>query len=258
MAAGSMPWKRRWPRPNAWSEAGADIIDIGGESTRPYAQGCITGRGAAPGPAGDRTTASRIDIPISIDTTKAAVAEAALAAGASMINDISALPWMPNGRLWPPGTNVPGHSHAHEGNAPHHAGQPVYEDLMAEIASFCGKPSARATECGHRGTISSSIRASDSAKPGCTTCRSSGLQMLSSCRPPSWSAPRAKPSFATSWPERPGRAQRADRPEVETGTQAAVAMAVMNGAHIVRVHNVANTRAMVRVLDAIRMHRGGV
>ena len=44
-----------------------------------------------------------------------------------------------------------------------------------------------------------------------------------------------------------------DRPEVETGTQAAVAAAVMNGAHIVRVHDVANTKAMVTVLDAIRM-----
>jgi dihydropteroate synthase len=43
-----------------------------------------------------------------------------------------------------------------------------------------------------------------------------------------------------------------DRPEVETGTQAALAAAIMNGAHIVRVHNVANTVAMVKVLDAIR------
>jgi dihydropteroate synthase len=44
----------------------------------------------------------------------------------------------------------------------------------------------------------------------------------------------------------------ADRPEVETGTQATIAMAVNNGAHIVRVHNVANTRATVAMLDAIR------
>ena len=43
-----------------------------------------------------------------------------------------------------------------------------------------------------------------------------------------------------------------DRPEVETGTQATVAASIMNGAHIVRVHDVANTVAMVKVLDAIR------
>jgi dihydropteroate synthase len=44
----------------------------------------------------------------------------------------------------------------------------------------------------------------------------------------------------------------ADLPIVETGTQAAVAAAVLCGAHIVRVHDVANTRATIRILDAIR------
>ncbi|RPJ72804.1 MAG: dihydropteroate synthase, partial [Desulfobacteraceae bacterium] len=43
----------------------------------------------------------------------------------------------------------------------------------------------------------------------------------------------------------------ADRPIVETGTQAAVAAAVMSGAHIVRVHDVANTRGTVSVIDAV-------
>jgi dihydropteroate synthase len=43
----------------------------------------------------------------------------------------------------------------------------------------------------------------------------------------------------------------ADRPEVEIGTQAAVAAAVLNGAHIVRVHDVANTVATIKVVDAI-------
>jgi dihydropteroate synthase len=42
-----------------------------------------------------------------------------------------------------------------------------------------------------------------------------------------------------------------DRPVVETGTQAAVAASILNGAHIVRVHDVANTLATVRVVDAI-------
>ena len=46
-----------------------------------------------------------------------------------------------------------------------------------------------------------------------------------------------------------------DLPVVETGTQAAVAAAVLSGAHIVRVHNVANTRATIRILDAIRSAR---
>ena len=45
---------------------------------------------------------------------------------------------------------------------------------------------------------------------------------------------------------------RPDLPIVETGTQAAVAAAVLNGAHIVRVHDVANTLATVKILDALR------
>src|SRR5688572_12723305 len=70
---------------------GADIIDVGGESTRP---------GAVPVTAEEEikrvlpvieALAARTDIPISIDTTKASVARAALAAGATIVNDISAL-----------------------------------------------------------------------------------------------------------------------------------------------------------------------
>lgn len=72
-------------------DAGADIIDIGGESTRP---------GHVPVPADEeisrvvpviRAVAAAVDLPISIDTSKAAVAEAALAAGASIVNDVRGL-----------------------------------------------------------------------------------------------------------------------------------------------------------------------
>jgi len=48
-----------------------------------------------------------------------------------------------------------------------------------------------------------------------------------------------------------GRDMRGDSPEVKVGTQASVAAAVFNGAHIVRVHDVAQTRATVNILDAI-------
>ncbi|MBT8361769.1 MAG: dihydropteroate synthase, partial [Deltaproteobacteria bacterium] len=72
-------------------EAGADIIDIGGESTRPYAEPVDTDNELArviPVITGIRTFSH---IPISIDTTKAEVARQAIAAGASIINDVSAL-----------------------------------------------------------------------------------------------------------------------------------------------------------------------
>jgi dihydropteroate synthase len=88
----------RWAAPNAAIEQalrlvadGADIIDVGGESTRPYAD-----------PVSHEEELRRVvsvvgeicrqtDVPVSIDTSKAAVAEAALSAGAEIINDISGL-----------------------------------------------------------------------------------------------------------------------------------------------------------------------
>jgi dihydropteroate synthase len=52
--------------------------------------------------------------------------------------------------------------------------------------------------------------------------------------------------------DEPGEELSPDSPIVETGTQAAVAAAVLRGAHIVRVHDVANTRATIRILDAMK------
>ena len=75
---------------------GADIIDIGGESTRPFSEPVAIEeeiRRVVPVVA---ALAARIRVPISVDTTKAAVARRALEAGAAMINDISALRFDPD------------------------------------------------------------------------------------------------------------------------------------------------------------------
>lgn len=77
-------------------QAGVDILDVGGESTRPFAD-----------PVSEQEELERVipvielirtmtDLPVSIDTTKAVVAEKALAAGATIVNDISALRHDPN------------------------------------------------------------------------------------------------------------------------------------------------------------------
>jgi dihydropteroate synthase len=72
-------------------EEGADIIDVGGESTRPGAKGVtVTDEISRVVPV-IRALSRTVRVPISIDTCKAAVAEAALSAGASMVNDISGL-----------------------------------------------------------------------------------------------------------------------------------------------------------------------
>lgn len=70
---------------------GADIIDVGGESSRPFAESVSAAEELARVLPAIRAIRARSTVPISIDTTKAVVAREALAAGATMVNDISAL-----------------------------------------------------------------------------------------------------------------------------------------------------------------------
>src|SRR5690606_11282280 len=74
---------------------GADIIDIGGESTRPGSRRISADEEAERVVPVIEAVAARFDVPVSIDTTKPEVAEAAFAAGAAIINDISGLRWQP-------------------------------------------------------------------------------------------------------------------------------------------------------------------
>src|SRR4030043_1400364 len=72
-------------------EEGADIIDIGGESTRPGSKPVLAGEEIDRVCPVIESIAADIGIPVSVDTNKAAVARAALKAGASIVNDISGL-----------------------------------------------------------------------------------------------------------------------------------------------------------------------
>ncbi|MEJ2151975.1 MAG: dihydropteroate synthase [Gemmatimonadota bacterium] len=76
-------------------EAGAALLDIGGESTRPGAQPVPVDEEIARVVPVIRAVAKRVDVPLSIDTTKLEVAQAALEAGASIVNDVSALRFTP-------------------------------------------------------------------------------------------------------------------------------------------------------------------
>lgn len=70
---------------------GADLLDIGGESTRPYADVVATEDELRRVVPVIERLVGKVDVPISIDTSKAAVAQAALAAGAELINDVTGL-----------------------------------------------------------------------------------------------------------------------------------------------------------------------
>jgi dihydropteroate synthase len=75
----------------ALAAAGADLIDVGGESTRPYAEAVREAEELRRVLPIVQALAEQLDVPVSIDTSKAAVAREALAAGAEIINDITAL-----------------------------------------------------------------------------------------------------------------------------------------------------------------------
>ena len=124
-------------------EAGADIIDVGGESTRP---------GAAPVSAEEElqrvipvieALQAVIDIPVSIDTQKPAVMRAAVSAGAGMINDVNALQAddavQTAARL-----GVPVCLMHMQGIPETMQDMPDYRDVVAEVGSFLGE---RATAC---------------------------------------------------------------------------------------------------------------
>jgi dihydropteroate synthase len=115
---------------------GADIIDVGGESTRPLAEPVSVEEELARTIPVIRKIRGRSAIPISIDTTKARVASEALAAGATMVNDISALrhdPEMVNVvRLYSDPVII-----MHMQGAPGDMQtNPQYEDVIAEINGF--------------------------------------------------------------------------------------------------------------------------
>ncbi len=125
------------------ADVGADIIDVGGESTRP---------GSAPVSAGEElqrvvpvieALRAGIDVPVSIDTQKPAVMRAAVAAGAGMINDVNAL--LADGAIETAAAlGVPVCLMHMQGVPETMQDEPGYRDVVAEVISFLG---ARAAAC---------------------------------------------------------------------------------------------------------------
>lgn len=116
--------------------SGADIIDIGGESTRPFAAQVGIGEELARVIPAIESIRSRYSIPISIDTTKSEVARQALAAGADIINDISALRCDTGMLRLVQETSVPVIIMHMQGTPGDMQLRPNYEDVVSEICLF--------------------------------------------------------------------------------------------------------------------------
>jgi dihydropteroate synthase len=223
---------------------GADILDVGGESTRP---------GALPISAEEeinrvipvlRAIRRRLHIPISIDTTKEQVARAALEAGADIINDISGLAFEPRladlAATWGAGLVL-----MHTRGTPDIMQQlEPSPDIFAEIEEHFRRAIDQALRSGVR-------REQIILDPGIGFGKTlqdnlsilNNLDRLAPFDLPLLIGPSRK-SFI-------GRLTGKQPRERVFGTAAAVTAAIFRGAHIVRVHDVAAMLDVVRIADAV-------
>ncbi|MFA5165105.1 MAG: dihydropteroate synthase [Candidatus Omnitrophota bacterium] len=226
------------------AEQGADMIDIGGESTRP---------GARPVPAKEecrrvipviKELAKKIKVPVSVDTMKAEVAREALDAGAAIINDISGLR-KDRGIA----KIVSRHKAAivlmhMKGTPATMQDDPVYSDLIGEICSSLRESAAFARAAGIR---DDSIVVDPGIGFGKTVAHNLAilkrLREFRSLGYPVMSGPSRK-SFI-------GRITGAQEDERQFGTAASIVLSVQNGADIVRVHDVKQMKQALQMTEAI-------
>jgi dihydropteroate synthase len=226
--------------------AGADILDIGGESTRPFAE---------PVPLEEElrrvlpvieAILPEITIPISIDTYKASVARAALAAGATLINDISALRFDPDMASLAAEFQAPVVLMHMQGNPRDMQRHPHYDDLLAEVRDFFRERLDFALSRG----LSKDLLVLD---PGIGFGKTwkhnleilNHLDVFLDLGLPVMVGPSRK-AFIGHILDLPAGEER------DIGSLAPLAVAVMRGARIVRTHNVAYARQFLAVLEAIR------
>jgi len=234
-------------------QSGADILDIGGESTRPFSDPLPVEEEIRRVLPVIKKLSAQISIPISIDTTKARVAREALEAGAAMINDIGALRVDPDMARVAAAFQVPIVLMHMKGTPKTMQVAPHYDDLIGEIKSFLSEATVRAQAAGV-------LRTHIIIDPGIGFGKSfhhnlvliDRLSEFKSLGFPILMGPSRK-AFIRNILRGEGEADIEPYSEiVETGTQAAIAAAILRGVDIIRVHDVARTRPTAAICDAIK------
>ncbi|UCH00696.1 MAG: dihydropteroate synthase, partial [Deltaproteobacteria bacterium] len=223
---------------------GADIIDVGGESTRPFSDPIPLEEELRRVIPVIKALSQEIDIPISIDTYKGEVARQALEAGAKMVNDISALRFDPAMGPLVAEAGVPIVLMHMKGTPKDMQANPTYKDLLGEIMGFLSKAMEQAVKIG----IKRDLIIID---PGIGFGKSfdDNLKIIKDLHK----------FFTLGQPILVGTSNKSfighvlDLPveSRETGTMATIAAAVMNGANIIRAHNVKAAKETITIIDAI-------
>lgn len=228
--------------------SGADLLDIGGESTRPGATPIATDEELSRVLPVIRALAGRVEVPISVDTSKADVAWAALAEGASIVNDISAL------RYDPGIAEAVAQRHAvlilmhSRGRSNQMYREAEYQDVAGDVAAELDDAIRRAQRAGvPREAIVVDPGLGFAKRSEHTYAALAGLDALARLDRPILVGPSRK-SFLTL---AVGDVPPSDR---EWATAGAVATSILLGAHIVRVHGVRAMVDVARVADRVRSH----
>lgn len=242
----------RWFHPDAaiahaldMVEQGADIIDVGGESTRPGADEVPEAEELRRVLPVVEAVAQRTEVPVSIDTRKASVARAAIEAGARIVNDTGG-----------EGADPEMGAVAAETGAAivfmHSRGTPAtmrsltdYDDVVTDVAAFLAASAGSLVDLGV-------ARDSIVVDPGFGFAKDAAqnLELLD----------RLDEIVALGYPVLAGTSRKSfigavlDVSEIDRieGTAATVAWAIARGAHIVRVHDVAQMKRVARMCQAIK------
>ncbi|MEZ5293030.1 MAG: dihydropteroate synthase [Vicinamibacterales bacterium] len=239
--------ERALDRALAMEAAGADLLDIGAESTRP---------GASPVPAREERLRllpvlrrlHRVRIPLSIDTTKAEVARFGLDEGASIVNDVSGLQYDPDMAGLVAVREAPLILMHMRGRPEDMYARAAYADVVADVARDLTRAVERAVSRGvgwERLVLDPGIGFAKRAEHSARLL--AGFDRLASLGRPLLAGPSRKSFLTRAIGDVPAGGR-------DWATAAAVTASVLGGAHVVRVHAVAEMVQVVRVADMIREH----
>jgi dihydropteroate synthase len=223
---------------------GADIIDVGGESTRP---------GSDPVTAAEekkrivpviQALSQEVDVPISVDTCKAEVAAAGLDAGGSLLNDVTALAGDPAMVDVVVERGVPVVLMHMKGTPKEMQQDPRYDDLLGEIHCFFRE---RIDWAQSKGVSPEGII----LDPGIGFGKTLQHNLLLIKHLHHFCSLGKPILLGTSRKSFIGRVLQAEVDRREEGTAATVAVSIWNGANIVRVHDVGRIVPIVRMTDAV-------
>ncbi len=227
------------------AEEGADMLDVGGESTRPGSEAVSAAEEADRVIPVIKRLVTEVDVPISVDTQKAEVAAAALEAGAVVVNDVTA------------GGDPGMFGVARDANAGlvlmHMLGEPKtmqqdprYEDVVGEVHGYLAERLTAAMSAGidrDRVAIDPGLGFGKTSEHSLRLMRE--IDAFLDLKVPVVVGPSRKSFIGSALGDLPVD-QRLE------GTAGAVAYVAAKGAHMVRVHDVEPMVRMLRVVDAIR------